>query len=166
MIVFTIKLFYQNQACRAFPVSKKQLKMLTLLLVRHLPLPLKGFVNLNIIDQKKMRTIAKAYYPFKRHPADVLSFRYNSFAQINRLNPLLGEVFLSWPQIQRQAQTFKHSLERESSYLLVHGLLHLLGYEHQTTLTKQMMRYWEEFLLARLDQKAFLKAKGEVFPGN
>ncbi len=157
MVAFAIKLFYQNQSCQAFPVTQQQLEPLALCLLQHLPLPLTGTVNVNVINATQMQTIAKTHYPFKARPADVLSFRYAAFAEVDQTNSLLGEVFLSWPQIQVQARLFKHSLHRESRYLLLHGLLHLLGYDHQTELSRRIMRYWEEFFLTFWNQSVAKK---------
>ena len=42
----------------------------------------------------------------------------------------LGEVIISYPQAERQAQAAGHSVVRELAHLLAHGILHLLGYDH------------------------------------
>ncbi len=43
----------------------------------------------------------------------------------------LGEVFISYEQAIKQAKEYNHSLERELAFLFVHGLLHILGFDHQ-----------------------------------
>ena len=59
------------------------------------------------------------------HPTDVLSFFDGEG------NPMhLGDLALSWPAIQRQARQFGHSPQAEAALLLVHGLLHLVGFDH------------------------------------
>lgn len=85
---------------------------------------------------------------------DVLSFALNEGdeppvvdgpAQI-----LLGDIVISLDTAARQAQEFGHSLAREVSYLAVHGLLHLLGYDHQEEENRAVMRAQEERILSAL----------------
>ncbi|KJS80381.1 MAG: hypothetical protein JM58_18795 [Peptococcaceae bacterium BICA1-8] len=61
---------------------------------------------------------------------------------------LLGDIIISLETAWRQAQEYGHSLEREIAYLMVHGLLHLLGYDHMTDEDQVVMRRREEELLA------------------
>lgn len=60
----------------------------------------------------------------------------------------LGDVVVSLPRAREQAAEFGHSLERELSYLIVHGILHLLGYDHQEPDEQREMREREEAILA------------------
>lgn len=64
----------------------------------------------------------------------------------------LGDVMLCTQQTIRQAEQFGHSLKREASYLMVHGLLHLLGYDHVTVEDQQKMREQEEKTLQMTDK--------------
>lgn len=61
---------------------------------------------------------------------------------------LLGDIIISLERAQEQAMEFAHSLEREILYLFVHGLLHLLGYDHGEDEEQIEMRRCEETLLA------------------
>jgi probable rRNA maturation factor len=63
----------------------------------------------------------------------------------------LGEVIISCPQAARQAEEQKHSLQREVIILTIHGILHLLGYEHHQPEEEQAMRVREAEILARLN---------------
>jgi probable rRNA maturation factor len=62
----------------------------------------------------------------------------------------LGDIVVSYPRAQEQAQEYGHSLQRETAYLIVHGLLHLLGYDHQRQEDQERMRKREEVILAAL----------------
>lgn len=62
----------------------------------------------------------------------------------------LGEVIISYPQAVLQAQQQKHSEERELALLIVHGTLHLLGYDHMKAAEKQLMRTKEKEILGKL----------------
>ena len=63
---------------------------------------------------------------------------------------LLGDIIISAETASRQAEEFGHGLEREIVYLAVHGLLHLLGYDHMTDEDKAVMRAKEEEALREI----------------
>ena len=62
----------------------------------------------------------------------------------------LGEVIVSYPQAARQAQQAEHSVERELAHLIVHGILHLLGYDHMDDDEEREMNARERLALERL----------------
>jgi probable rRNA maturation factor len=62
----------------------------------------------------------------------------------------LGDLAISYGHVQRQAAEYGHSEERELSYLVTHGLLHLLGYDHEQPDEARLMREREEALLGAL----------------
>lgn len=61
---------------------------------------------------------------------------------------MLGNLVISVPHIYAQAQEYGHSPQREAAYLLVHGLCHLMGYDHMEEEEKQQMRAMEEKILS------------------
>lgn len=69
-------------------------------------------------------------------PTDVLAFGQDeppgSFVDGSDEPPYLGDVVISWPRAQEQALEHGHSAIAELNLLLVHGVLHLLGYDHAT----------------------------------
>ena len=65
----------------------------------------------------------------------------------------LGEVFISCPQAARQAQEQGHPLEQELALLVIHGVLHLLGYDDESPENEQEMRAMEEKLLASIAEE-------------
>lgn len=60
----------------------------------------------------------------------------------------LGDVVICYPRAVEQAEEYGHSVEREVSYLTVHGLLHILGYDHEEPGEQAVMRAHEEAALA------------------
>ena len=64
---------------------------------------------------------------------------------------LLGDIIISAETAQRQGEEFGHGLTREVVYLAVHGLLHLLGYDHMTEEDKVIMRAKEEEALREIE---------------
>jgi len=88
-------------------------------------------------------------------PTDVLSFpmgRGHFEAEIE----VLGDVVISVEMAQRQAQNLGHPLELELAFLLIHGVLHLLGQTHDTPANRQRMRKKEEVLCNFLADKRLL----------
>lgn len=66
---------------------------------------------------------------------------------------MIGSVVICEARAAEQAAEYGHSTEREIKYLLIHGLLHLLGYDHMTEEDKREMRALEKRVLARLGEE-------------
>ncbi|MBN7573851.1 rRNA maturation RNase YbeY [Clostridium beijerinckii] len=64
---------------------------------------------------------------------------------------VLGDIVLSLEKALEQSKEFNHSYEREASYLVVHSVLHLLGYDHMEDDDKTIMRSREEDILNKLN---------------
>ncbi|MBR0266851.1 MAG: rRNA maturation RNase YbeY [Clostridia bacterium] len=62
----------------------------------------------------------------------------------------LGDIIISVPHLYAQAQEYGHPLEREATYLLVHGICHLMGYDHMEKEDQVKMRHKEEQILSML----------------
>lgn len=60
----------------------------------------------------------------------------------------LGDIIISVPHLHAQAEEYGHSLEREATYLLVHGICHLMGYDHIRKEDQEKMRRMEEKILS------------------
>lgn len=65
---------------------------------------------------------------------------------------MLGDLILSVPHVLKQAEEYGHSPEREAAYLTVHGLCHLMGYDHMEEDDKRRMRAMEEKILSAIGQ--------------
>ena len=63
---------------------------------------------------------------------------------------MLGDIIISIEKAKQQAEEYGHSLERELSYLAVHSVLHLLGYDHMVDADKKKMRAKEEEIMTML----------------
>ncbi|MDR2664839.1 MAG: rRNA maturation RNase YbeY [Oscillospiraceae bacterium] len=62
----------------------------------------------------------------------------------------LGDIFISAQRVEAQAAEIGHSLGRETAYLVIHSVLHLLGYDHADPEDKKLMRAREEEIIGRL----------------
>lgn len=79
---------------------------------------------------------------------DVISFAFedNQDLMYNDIR-MLGDIYICIPQMKRQAIEYEHSEKRELSFLVVHGLLHLLGYDHMTPEDEKEMFKLQEMIL-------------------
>ncbi len=111
-----------------------------------------------ITDDATVRELNRRYLG-RDEPTDVLSFGLGEkggrpFALPPGEAAPLGEVIISYPTAVRQAGEQGHSVEAEVAHLLVHGILHLLGYDHLEAENERIMRRREEEILAALDLEA------------
>ena len=108
-------------------------------------------LNIVIVDNEKIREINRDYRN-KDAVTDVISF---AFEEVNDVAyedvRFLGEIYISYERCKEQAADFGHSVRREFCYLAVHGLLHLLGYDHMNEEDKKVMRALEEEILNEYD---------------
>ena len=110
-------------------------------------------VSLVFTDSETVRRLNRDYRGVDE-PTDVLAFYMlsqneadSSFALPPDGVTRLGEVIISYPQAVEQASEQGHSSERELALLIIHGILHLLGYDHEETEEESKMRERERKLL-------------------
>lgn len=119
----------------------------------------KSEVSLVVTGDEKIHLLNKEYLKEDR-PTDVLSFpMYEQtgdqtvFVEFPDGKRHLGEVIISYPQAARQAVEHGHSVEREIAILLVHGVLHLLGYDHDIPERKKVMNRKETAVLKIIEEQ-------------
>ena len=88
-------------------------------------------INIILVSSSEIQELNKKYRE-KDYETDVLTF---PDGYLNNL----GDVFISIPKVVSQADEYKHSFERELGFLTIHGLLHSLGYEHETIDEEEIM---------------------------
>lgn len=81
------------------------------------------------INDEEMHKLNKEYRGIDR-TTDVLSFALNDNKHIDAVINSLGDIFISIPKMISQSKDYNHSEKRELSFLTIHGILHLLGYDH------------------------------------
>ena len=112
-------------------------------------------VDITIVDDEEIHQLNRDYRNVDR-PTDVLSFALDEDDEdepelLEGQLHLLGDIIISAETATRQAEEFGHGLEREIVYLAVHGLLHLLGYDHMVEEDKVIMRAKEEEALRAIN---------------
>jgi len=108
------------------------------------------YVSILLTSDDAIRLINKEYRG-KDAATDVISFAYHETDDFE-VGPFdtLGEIIISLERVAAQAREYNHSPKRELYYVLTHGLLHLLGYDHLAEEDKNRMRQKEEELLTRI----------------
>ena len=99
------------------------------------------------VDNEKIQYLNKNYRNIDRI-TDVISFAFEDNKRIVYNNVrFLGEIYICIPRMIEQAKEYGHSETRELAFLTVHGLLHLLGYDHMTEEDEKEMFALQEVIL-------------------
>lgn len=112
-------------------------------------------VDITLVNVDEIHELNKQYRGIDR-PTDVLSFALDEGdeepeVEDEEVEHLLGDVIICAQKAVEQGEEFGHGLTREMTYLAVHGMLHLLGYDHMEEEDKKVMRAREEDILRELD---------------
>lgn len=112
-------------------------------------------VSLVLVDNDYIQELNLEYRGIDQ-PTDVLSFAMEEGEEMvvladpedgEPMPELLGDIYISVERAREQAESYGHTFERELSYLAVHGLLHLMGFDHQNPEDTTLMRAEEEKVL-------------------
>lgn len=109
-------------------------------------------VSIVLVDDEYIQNLNKNYRSIDA-PTDVLSFAMRESVDESDISfecdeeELLGDVVISLEMARSQAEEYGHSIEREIGFLVTHGILHLLGYDHETESERAVMRNKEEEIL-------------------
>ena len=156
-----INLVFEDGGLKRLPIAAN-IKTCINAVLKQEGVPVKCEINVLVTDDKGIRTINRTARNIDK-PTDVLSF---PMFQLEAGNPPqdwsgyldpetgmcpLGDMAISMEHVAAQAKEFGHSNRRELCYLVVHSVLHLLGYDHlDEGPQKQQMRAREEAILAEL----------------
>ena len=118
---------------------------------KHLKLKFDPIISVSLVDNEFIHKMNRDYRGIDR-PTDVISFAFLDNEDRESLykgkEPVcLGDIYISVDKAKEQADEYGHSLKRELSFLFVHGLLHLLGYDHMNEEDEKIMfRLQDEIL--------------------
>jgi len=125
-------------------------------------------LGLVIVDQEKVQQLNLKYLG-RDEPTDVLAFSMlpepatekeakadlPAFVAPPDGVSHLGEVIISYPQAVIQAEEHQHSVKKEIAILIIHGILHLLGYDHDAPQLERQMRAREAEILSSIEEKGY-----------
>ena len=101
-----------------------------------------------------MRSLKKQFFK-KNQNTDVIAFRLNNYEE----KVVEGEVYISLPRARENAKTFGEPFEKEVTRLLIHGVLHLLGFDDITKISKKEMTSLEDTYLTMVRWKKLFTKK-------
>ncbi len=136
--------------------KKRELKRQVKLILNTFNLSRNTEVCITFLDDNAMRRLNETYRGIKR-TTDVLSFPQDEWDSIelnaaiaknNIENIVLGDIVISIDTAKRHARFYGHSLEKEIQKLIIHGILHLLGYDHKKKNDALVMKKKEKELLS------------------
>jgi len=130
------------------PSNEKDIRdYVSRVLAREYPSEKPVYLSLLLTSDEAIRVINREYRD-KDAPTDVISFAYHETGDFD-VGPYdtLGDIVVSLERVAAQAADYGHSEKRELYYVITHGILHLLGYDHMTEDDKKRMREKEEELL-------------------
>ena len=111
-------------------------------------------VSITLTNNEHIHELNLRYRGIDR-PTDVLSFALNEGEEPEIFDgpavDVLGDIIISVERTVEQAAEYGHSVQREIAFLAVHGMLHLLGYDHMEEADRIEMRREEEFVMKKLE---------------
>lgn len=106
-----------------------------------------AYFSIIFVDLEEIQKINKEYRGIDR-VTDVISFALEDTPDKMDSNiRVLGDIYICIPKMIEQAEDYGHSIKRELSFLTVHGLLHLLGYDHMNKEEEKIMFGLQELIL-------------------
>ena len=112
-----------------------------------------GEVSVTLTNNDYIHQLNRKYRQIDR-PTDVLSFALNESEEPDIENGpdsnVLGDISLSVERAEEQAADYGHSLRREIAFLTVHGMLHLLGYDHMEEADRLEMEKEQRYVMEQL----------------
>ncbi|MBO4292796.1 MAG: rRNA maturation RNase YbeY [Clostridia bacterium] len=114
-------------------------------------------IQITLTNPENIRKLNKEYRNIDKE-TDVLSFPMFEKEEIDLkvknqdfpYEDILGDMVISIPRVEEQAEEYGHSFKRELSYMVVHSFYHLMGYDHMEEEDKKEMREKEEVILSKL----------------
>lgn len=159
-----MSIFIENDTQIVIPGIEVLIEKAVLAVVQYENVPYKIHVEVEIVDDESIRELNSTYRGIDKE-TDVLSFPLIDFvnpADYSIIQPndthfdhdtnelLLGDIIISIDMAKKQAEDFNHSLDREIGFLVVHSMLHLLGYDHSTNEEERMMFRKQDEILANI----------------
>mgnify|MGYP001079801987 CR=1 FL=1 len=106
-----------------------------------------AYFSVIFVGEEEILDINKIYRGIDK-VTDVISFAFEDNGVIeNKKIRALGDIYICIPRAEEQAREYGHSIKRELSFLSVHGLLHLLGYDHMKKEEEEVMFKRQELIL-------------------
>jgi probable rRNA maturation factor len=134
-------------------IHQRRIREIIKNIIQYLKVDEKTEISILFTDDKFIKSLNKKYRGINKS-TDVLTFNLEEgdlkFPEVDK-NKLLGDIVVSVETAQRQANNLNHNLEKELMILLIHGLLHLIGYDHEEARDNKIMQVKENEILDTFD---------------
>jgi len=143
-----MEILIKNQQ-KIIKLNQRKIKEIIRKILQYLKVDKEIEISVLFTDDIFIRSLNNKYRGIDK-PTDVLSFSLQEGAVKSpevESDKLLGDIIISVETAQRQADNLNHSMEKELAVLLIHGLLHLSGYEHEEDKDYKIMREKESEIL-------------------
>lgn len=146
--------FINQSSERTWQNYRRYVQTICMRTVEHLMLDKTYTFSIILLDEAAIHEINRDYRKIDR-PTDVISFAsIDEDAMIVAGDEIeLGDVFINVHAIRSQAEDYGHSLKREFNFLVTHGLLHLLGYDHIEKKDEDVMFKLQEEILSEIARR-------------
>ncbi|UCB45607.1 MAG: rRNA maturation RNase YbeY [Spirochaetota bacterium] len=145
----SFKVFVREEQ-RKLPVSQKTLKKIAQFTF-HITGIEEGDISLVVCDDKLITKLNESYMK-RSGPTDVLAFSMLEGKSLTAPGKMLGDIVISADTAAKQAGDFGETLEQEFLILFIHGLLHLLGFDHKNIREKEVMQDYTDKILMGMEQ--------------
>ena len=143
---------FLNQGPKIYDSFEKEFNDYYVKIFQELNLKDDYITDVTIVDNETIHKINREYRNVDR-PTDVISFAFLDEESERQLKggPInLGQIIISFQKAEEQAKEYGHSLNREMIFLFVHGMLHLLGYDHMNEKDEKVMFDLQDKILGGL----------------
>jgi probable rRNA maturation factor len=134
-------------------IHRRRIREIIKNIIQYLKVDENTEISILFTDDKFIKSLNKKYRGINKS-TDVLTFNLEEgdlkFPEVDK-NKLLGDIVVSVETAQRQANNLNHNLENELMILLTHGLLHLIGYDHEEDRDNKIMQVKENEILDTFD---------------
>ena len=149
-----MELCFENRLDAVYDALEETYAELMRIAFAHLGIKANYEVDVSLVDEETIHEINREYRNVDR-VTDVISFAFeDDESELGRINgddvpKMLGEIFVCVPRALEQAKEIGNTSERELCFLFVHGLLHLLGYDHMKKEDEDVMFPLQETILSQ-----------------
>jgi len=122
-----------------YTALRSKITLVNKAITKRLDLPSRFNYSIILVDSETIQQINRDYRKMDK-PTDVISFAYNdTIEKFEDFSDEIGDIFINLDYVSKQADEYGHSTAREYLFLITHGVLHLLGYDHQNPDEEKIM---------------------------
>jgi rRNA maturation RNase YbeY len=139
-------LYFFNESSSSLPVDSDIARKVISLIEKHEKCRFQ-LVEIVFVDETEIKEVNRSYLG-REYSTDIITFSYHESFSNQRIE---GTLYCCVPRIYEQAENYNQPAEEEFKRIIIHGLLHLIGYDDQSEASRKKMREREDFYLRKMD---------------